>query len=163
MPLRDGALLARDSLRSWSQKNFASASRARRTRSLPATIALPPSSASILATTPKRGASEPSSFNSEKYFWCDRIDVISTSSGTSINSLSIVPRRTTGHSTNPVTSSNRPGSLRTVKPTSLASAVRSASIFARRCAGSSITFASDNPALYVSNLLAMNVPSDMKR
>ena len=37
-------------LRSWSQKNFASESRARSTRSLPATMAAPPSSASRLAT-----------------------------------------------------------------------------------------------------------------
>ena len=44
-------------LRSWSQKNFASDSRARSTRSLPATISLPPSSASMLATTTKLLAS----------------------------------------------------------------------------------------------------------
>ncbi len=44
-------------LRSWSKKNLASASRAAITRSLPATMALPPSFASRLATNMNRLAS----------------------------------------------------------------------------------------------------------
>ena len=44
----------------------------------------------------------------EKYFWCDRIDVDSTSSGRSMNASSICPMITTGHSTSPVTSSSNP-------------------------------------------------------
>ena len=52
--LSAGALLASVCLRSWSQKNLASDSRARSTRSLPATMRWPPSAASMLATTPKR-------------------------------------------------------------------------------------------------------------
>ena len=42
--------------RSWSQKNRASDSRARSTRSLPATIAAPPSCGTMLDTTAKRAA-----------------------------------------------------------------------------------------------------------
>ena len=60
--------LSSGSLRSWSQKNLASDSRARSTRSLPATIALPPSSATMLATTRKCGASLPSRVEAGEIF-----------------------------------------------------------------------------------------------
>src|SRR3546814_1794936 len=59
---------------SCSQKNFASASRAASTFSLPATIALPPSFASMLATQMKLGASFPvEEYLKAKYFWFTRM------------------------------------------------------------------------------------------
>ena len=54
MPSSAGRRLSSGALRSWSQKKRASHRRARSTRSLPATIAAPPSCASMLATTTKR-------------------------------------------------------------------------------------------------------------
>ena len=60
MPFSAGSRSSSRTLRSWSQKNLASLSRARSTRSLPSTIAAPPSRATLLATTTKRLASAPS-------------------------------------------------------------------------------------------------------
>jgi len=45
----------------------------------------------MLATTTKRGASSPAAVSTEKYFWCARIEVVSTSGGRSMNCGSIVP------------------------------------------------------------------------
>ena len=59
-PSSAGSRSSSGALRSWSQKNLASDSRARSTRSLPSTIVLPPSRATLLATTTKRLASAPS-------------------------------------------------------------------------------------------------------
>ena len=53
-------------LRSWSQKKRASARRARSTRSLPATMALPPSSGRLFATNRKCGAGLPSGIDAGK-------------------------------------------------------------------------------------------------
>ena len=60
MSFRAGSRSSSRTLRSWSQKNLASDSRERSTRSLPSTIVLPPSRATLLATTTKRLASAPS-------------------------------------------------------------------------------------------------------
>ena len=89
--LSAGALAARDDFLSWSQKNLASDRRARSTRSLPATTCLPLSAVSVLATTTKRLASLPSASRHEKYFWCERMEVISTSGGTSMKASSMEP------------------------------------------------------------------------
>ena len=110
------------SFRSVSQKNFASESRARRTRSFPATISAPPSAAFIFATTIKRGARLPSLSRREKYFWCDRMEVIRTSFGTLMNSASIFPIRGTGYSASPVTSFSSPSSSCRTYPASSARA-----------------------------------------
>ena len=107
--------LESDALRSWSQKNLASESRARSTRSLPATIALPLSLVTMLATTMKFGASAPARSVSAKYFWCERIEVMRTSGGTSMKASSMAPLRTTGHSTRPVTSSSSAGVIAQVE------------------------------------------------
>ena len=71
-----------------SQKCRASESRARMTRPLPATIALPPSGASMLATRTKRGGSEPSGRRSTKHFWLARMVARITSGGIARNSSS---------------------------------------------------------------------------
>jgi hypothetical protein len=60
MSFSAGSRSSSRTLRSWSQKNLASESRERSTRSLPSTIVLPPSRATLLATTTKRLASAPS-------------------------------------------------------------------------------------------------------
>ena len=99
-----GARLSSVRLRSSFQKNLASERRARSTRSLPATMARPPSAASVLATTTKRGASAPPASSSAKYFWFARIVAVITSGGRSMNAASIRPISGTGHSTSPVTS-----------------------------------------------------------
>ncbi len=52
----------------------------------------------------------------EKYFWCVRIAVASTSGGNSMLAASIAPISTTGNSTSPVTSSSSPGSGLTLSP-----------------------------------------------
>ena len=67
MPFSVGSRSSSVTLRSWSQKNLASLSRERSTRSLPSTIVLPPSRATLLATTTKRLASVPSGLVVTKY------------------------------------------------------------------------------------------------
>jgi hypothetical protein len=77
-------------LRSWSKKNFASASLARSTRSLPATIA-PGSRVARFETTRKRARILPCASVSAKYFWFCCIVRIRHSCGTARNAGSNVP------------------------------------------------------------------------
>ena len=153
IPSSAGTRLSRVALRSWSQKNRASASRALSTRSLPAVIALPPSSGSVSATTMKRGAREPSFFTSEKYFWWWRMTVVSTSAGRSMKASSMRPMNTLGHSTKPATSAKSASSALTVSPSALASLWASFQIAFRRSAGSRMTWASSNLFLYSAKFL----------
>ena len=63
----------------------------------------------------------PSASSSEKYFWCARMAVTSTSGGTSMKRGSMLPSIGTGHSTSPVTSSSNASSARTDRPSDAAS------------------------------------------
>ena len=117
---------SRRTLRSWSQKNLASERRARSTRSLPAAMVLPPSGVTLLATNKKRGAGVPSGLRQEKYFWCVRIAVASTSGGRPRAAVGRNRRRSTPSAppaTRPAPSPRRaaPGSSLTVSPSALAS------------------------------------------
>ena len=72
------------------------------TRSLPATIALPPSLASMLATRMNLLASfAVCGSRSTKHFWLLRMVARITSSGIARNASSNEPISTTGHSTRP--------------------------------------------------------------
>ncbi len=97
--------------RSFSQKNLASDSRARTTRSLPATTAVPPSLATMLLTSRKQllSAASPGR-RTTKHFWLARMVARITSGGMSRKPSSNRPISTTGHSTRPATSSSRPSS-----------------------------------------------------
>ena len=87
------------------------------TRSLPATIALPPSTASMLATRMKRLASlAVCGSRSTKHFWLLRMVARITSGGIARNASSNAPISTTGHSTRPATSSSSPSSSTSSKP-----------------------------------------------
>jgi transcription termination factor Rho len=83
-----------------------------------ALIVAPPSGVSRLAMMTKFGVSLPSAPLTVNVFWCDFSVRRMTSSGSSRKDGSISPSKATGHSTNPVTSSNSPASSTKSSPAS---------------------------------------------
>jgi hypothetical protein len=77
---------------------------------------------------------------SEKHFWCDFMDVISTSAGTDRKARSKLPMRTTGHSVRPAFSVSRLSSSISSKPWSDASLRASCRMMNTRSARSMSTF-----------------------
>ena len=113
------------------------------TRSLPATMASPPSSASMLATRMNLSTSLAcAASRSTKHFWLLRMVArITSSRNVAGNSRSNEPISTTGHSTRPATSASRPSSSTSSSPCAKASCFASVRMMSRRRSASSTTLA----------------------
>ncbi len=118
------------------------------TRSLPATMALPPSLASMFDTRMNLLVSF-AVFGSRttKHFWLLRMVARMTSSGMARNALSNEPISTTGHSTRPATSASSPSSSTSSKPCANARVLASVKIICARRAGSTTTLAASSLAM----------------
>ena len=137
---RPGTRDSSDFLRSWSEKNLASASRGRTTRSLPPMTA-PGSCGRMLLTTRNLLVRRPCALSSGKYFWLAFIVRMRHSCGTSRNSFSNSQVSTLGRSTRAATSSSSASSWigRAPPPTAWAASLSCRSISARRSAKLAIT------------------------
>ena len=120
-PSFHSSIPARATRRSFSQKNRASESRARRTLALPARIVAPVVGVSMLATVTKPSIRPVAGLRTEKNFWCSFIEVCSTSGGSPRNCSSMAPISVTGHSTRPATSASSPSSSTISSPRAKAS------------------------------------------
>ena len=112
---KPGRRLSSVFLRSWSKKNFASARRARNTRSLPVVISSGVG-VSRFDTSRKRFFILPCWSVIAKYFWLACMVKIKHSCGTSRNSFSKPASYTTGHSTSAHTSSINSSGCTTLSP-----------------------------------------------
>ena len=134
------ALSASGTFRSCSQKKRASERRAASTLALPATIAAPPSAASILAVQTKLGASFPTPSTQAKYFWLVRMVSWITSGGTSRKAGSNPPSSGTGHSVSPAFSATSPSSGETVSPAAAAASAAPSRMIASRSSAERMTW-----------------------